>query len=471
MFKVKSCALVLVVHLTGFSTLAYADKELSKGDLRWINEEVAALITTHEISVFKDIDSKDRKLFRKLFWARRDTNLSTDKSEFEEQFKRQSKIADKQYKQGKVKGYATDMGKIFLLLGAPTETSQGSSGEVMWTYAPDPQLSLPDGITFTFQKSAMVTSDELAETLNRVKTRFISNPTVVFSTNAEGRLLEPAGKPDPNSPANQILLALRESQTPSSDIPFETMIAFFRAGEGSIYIPILFKMDGAPLTWEMDSASATVFGVAENTDGHPIYQFEKPANLTRAVDGHTAFEMPIQLQPGRYNLYLGVRDNTTTTAGTQIVPLEVPDFSSGKLVLSSVLVYNEGREVSDPPGTPGHAFQFGPVKFSPTRRFQKTESLGLMFFVYGFGVDSASGQPNITRQYTLFKDGQRRGQTAEDPLQADAEMDQGVDYWELELSRYDPGAYKIQIKITDHVLDEVLTKEIEFVLEGESTGQ
>ena len=61
----------------------------------------------------------------------------------------------------------------------------------------------------------------------------------------EGRLLEPR-KIDPNSPANKILTALRETKATSSDVPFETSFAFFRATEGSIYIPILYEIDETP---------------------------------------------------------------------------------------------------------------------------------------------------------------------------------------------------------------------------------
>jgi GWxTD domain-containing protein len=441
------------------------DNELKGKDLRWLEEEVAPIITAEEENIYRAIDKKDRKLFKEIFWSRRDPQPRTKDNEFEDEFKNRRKAADKQYKSKGVKGYATDMGKVFILLGPPTRT-EGSGPNATWHYDPNAKAGLPDGLTVKFAGGKMEASEDLEKSLELARNRLVTNPTVMYVRSMEGRLLEPRTS-DPNSPANQILTALRETKSTAADVPFETSFAYFRAAAGQIYIPILYEIDASTLTWQGDESNVAVFGLVENTEGFPMYQFDEPTKLKKASDGRTLAEIPVQLQPGKYTLYTGVRDNQTATAGTKIVELEVPDYFTGEFGMSSVVVYNMAQETTDQAGIPGHAFQFGTVKFQPAHHFTKDDAIGFFFFVYGLG--NIGGAPNITGQYIFYLDGARKGATKDEALQANES--QAVGNAEIPLSGFEPGNYKLRIKITDHVLNKTLNEEIEFVVEGESATQ
>jgi GWxTD domain-containing protein len=459
--KFRTIALLLLIGMAvGFATTVQAQPELKGKDLRWLEEDVAALITAEEERIYRAIEKDDRKLFKEIFWKRRDPNPATKSNEFEDEFKDKSKQADKMFKQGKTKGYATDMGKVFLILGEPTSKEQGK-----WVYGPNPQKGIPDGLTVEFQGNRLAANEETQKALDLVKSRYITNPTVLYARNLEGRLLEPR-EFDPNSPAGKILKGMRETKTATADVPFEASMSYFRASEGSIYIPILYDVDDSALTWSGDTAEATVFGVVENQEGFPMYQFEEEATLQKGTDGRTLYELPIQLQPGKYTLYTGVMDKSSSTAGTKITEMEVPDYYNGELVMSSVVVYNEGKEVSEPAGTPGHAYQFGAVKFNPATHFTKEQSIGLFFFVYGLGV-GADGQPKITGQYVFFRDGEKKGQTGDSDLQANESQAVGNAEIPLSIPNFDePGAWKMQVKVTDHILKKTLRTEVDFVIDG-----
>jgi hypothetical protein len=309
----------------------------------------------------------------------------------------------------------------------------------------------------------LVADEATQKALDLVKSRYITNPTVLYARNLEGRLLEPR-EFDPNSPASKILKSMRETKSTSADVPFETSMSYFRASEGSIYIPVFYVLDGSAMSG--DTMDATIFGVVENQEGFPMYQFEEEATLERGDDGRVTYELPIQLQPGKYTLYTGIRDNSSSTAGTAIEEMEVPDFYAGDLVMSSVVVYNEGKEVSEPAGTPGHAFQFGAVKFNPATHFTKEQAIGLFFFVYGLGV-GPDGQPKITGQYVFFRDGEKKGQTGDSELQANETQAVGNAEIPLSIPNFDePGEWKMQVKVTDHILKKTLRTEVDFVIDG-----
>ncbi len=98
--QAKLCSLAMAMGLTllvGSSAYAKGDK-LSKNDKKWLKEEVAALITAEEIEIFEDLKSKDRKLFKEIFWARRDPDPMTPKNEFIDEYKERVKAADENIK-------------------------------------------------------------------------------------------------------------------------------------------------------------------------------------------------------------------------------------------------------------------------------------------------------------------------------------------------------------------------------------
>ncbi len=494
--------------LLGSAPTAHAVEKLSKEDKRWLEQEVAALITPEEIEIFKDIDSKDRGLFKVIFWTRRDPDPSTSENEFREAFEAAVEIADRQLAAPGRKGSTTDMGQVFVLFGNPDHHDQGNEGDtehrsdpgswestlppvapvseetdpnpsafpdmefgelgesdhtsiMTWVYNPNPSLGFPTGLNIRFRTMPgfgyrLIRSEEIKQALERVKTIYISNPSLTYARNGEGRLIKPGGiNVDTGSPARQILNAMRNTQVTSPDLSFDTTIAFFRSTEGAVYVPILFELSDAP-------SQATVFGLIENPAGEPVQQFEEQANLIRASDGRTLYEIPTQLTPGRYKLYLGVRDKESAAVGTRILELDVPDYSSGNLVLSSVVLYNEGTKAREPAGTPGRAFQFGSAKFQPARTFTQKDTLGFFYFVYGLGFD-AGGKPNITGQCIFYRDGKRIGQTKEEPLVT--EVNHAVGNAEIPLSGFEPGKYRMEIRVTDRVGGQITIKDVEFVLE------
>ena len=94
--------------------------------------------------------------------------------------------------------------------------------------------------------------------------------------------------------------------------------------------------------------------------------------------------------------------------------------------------------------------------------FTQSDALGLFFFVYGFGLN-ATGQPSVTSQFVLSHNGESRGQTPAQPIEAGA--DQGIGYLEIPLESFDPGNYKVQVKVNDQVANQMITEDIEFVLQ------
>jgi GWxTD domain-containing protein len=493
-------AVALAAGLVVASGTASAQEKLSKADKNWVEKEVSALITGSEKATFDQINKDDRKLFKDLFWIRRDFNPQTPENEFQKDYEARVKAADENFKGRGQKGSESDMGKIFLLLGGPNRQERGarasggpspepsadpgSGGEdpgsepglgslsgaegdaqaTTWIYDPSPGLGIPNGLTVSFRQQSefgyrMVSTDELTKQLERVKERLVANPAVNYARDENGRLRKADMKYDPNSPSKLALKALQETGQTSDAISFEVKPSFFRATGGQIYVPLDFVL-GAGL----NADKAMVFGSVVNSDGITIHQFEESAEIAKDVGGQQVWEMPLQVQPGAYKLYLGIMDEAGTTTGTKIVDIDVPDLSTTELQLSSILMFSEGKQIGEAMGSAGKAFLLGGYHFTPKREMVYTtkDQLSGVFYAYNYGV--AGDKPNLTVHLTFSKDGQGRGATKDEPFMLQTpEMALTIFDIPLSIKNFqEPGNYKVTVMVTDHVTQKTIAQEIPF---------
>jgi len=497
--------------LIGFAATGLAQEKLSGRDKKWMEKEVGPIITKQEIAMFQQISKDDRKLFKELFWMRRDFDRATKENEFKKGYEARVDVADKNFKIRGAKGSESDMGKIFLLLGNPSQQQRGRSADAAglpgagggdgpggpggpgganpagdgagvdaaqlnrgggtssttWVYDPNPQMGIPDGLAVEFRNQGqfgmrLANGNDIAERLERVKERFITNPGINYARDEKGRLKKPDNKFDPNSPAKLLLASLRETGEISTDIDFTLSPVFFRSSAGQIFIPIdVVISDG------LSGEDVTIFGSVENADGFEIYQFEEPATVSKTKGGKHAYELPLQFPPGLYTLYVGLLDESQVH-GTQIIDLDVPDFDSGELKISSMLLFSEAEQTGDEMAQFGNAFLFGGYHFTPKREMVYTtkDQFSGVFNAYNFGVEG--DKPELTVQVRFFKDGKKRGQTKEEPFMLQsAEVALTIFDIPLSLPNFkDPGVYRIEVHVMDKIKGERLKEEFELVIEG-----
>lgn len=512
MFNETLRAVAVVTSLLVASvTFTFAQDKLSKGDQEWMEKEVGAIITDQEEAMFQEISKDDRKLFKELFWMRRDFDPTTSDNEFEDIYERRMKEADDAFKERGRKGHETDMGQMLLLLGPPAQQVRGgrdaapapgasppsvdanaepgagggqsqsgmsdfgnsNSQSVTWVYDPNPQLGIPDGLTIEFRQQSqfgfrIVDRDELEPSLERVRQRLISNPAVNYVRDENGRLRKADARFDPNSPAKLALRALQDTGETSDAIAFSVDPRFYAASAGQIYVPMDIAIESG-----IGKGKATVFGAVENSDGFTIYQFEEEAEIVEEEDGHLTWELPLQLQPGLYTLYMGVMDENNTVTGTKVFDLDVPDFTGTELTLSSILMFSDAEQTGEVMGAPGKAFMFGGYHFEPKRDnvYTQSDNLEGIFYAYNYGVQG--DKPNLTLDVSFTKDGEPRGRVPQTPLmQQTPDMSLHIFGYGLNIRNFeDPGDYVLTLKVTDHVNGTTVTKEIPFVMEGGSGGQ
>ena len=86
------------------------------------------IITDQEEKIFREMPLEDRREFIVDFWARRDPDPSTPENEFRSLYYTRLAVADKAFRTG-IPGWMTDQGRIYILLGPPTDVIKKSAGD------------------------------------------------------------------------------------------------------------------------------------------------------------------------------------------------------------------------------------------------------------------------------------------------------------------------------------------------------
>src|ERR1700733_3612328 len=103
-------------------------KELETPYRKWLNEDVAYIITDEERKAFKRLSTDDeRETFIEDFWLRRDPTPDTEENEYKEEHYRRIAYANEHYASG-IPGWKTDRGKIYIMYGPADEVESHPSG-------------------------------------------------------------------------------------------------------------------------------------------------------------------------------------------------------------------------------------------------------------------------------------------------------------------------------------------------------
>ncbi len=121
-YKVKVRLLIrgILLALLGLTMAAAAQQEEKEDPFKkWLEEDVAYIISAEEKDVFRNLTTEDEKLvFIEQFWRSRDPDPRTEENEFRSEHFRRIAYANDKFAAGKP-GWKTDRGMIYIKFGPP----------------------------------------------------------------------------------------------------------------------------------------------------------------------------------------------------------------------------------------------------------------------------------------------------------------------------------------------------------------
>lgn len=116
--RILPCALLLV-FIAGSASAALSPKYDA-----WRNGPVQWIMTSEEQRAWRALKTdEEASTFIDLFWARRDPSPGTPTNDYRDQFYGRVGFADAKFGEGKIAGSMTDRGRVYIVLGKPTEWS------------------------------------------------------------------------------------------------------------------------------------------------------------------------------------------------------------------------------------------------------------------------------------------------------------------------------------------------------------
>ncbi|HUA58671.1 MAG TPA: GWxTD domain-containing protein [Verrucomicrobiae bacterium] len=494
-------------------------KELETPYRKWLNEDVAWIITDEERAAFKRLQTdEEREQFIEQFWLRRDPTPDTVENEYKEEHYRRIAYANEHFASG-IPGWKTDRGQIYIKYGPPDEIEDHSSGGF---YERPPEEGGGETSTFPFQQwryryiEGIGTNViiEFVDTTMSGEFRMTMDPSekdaLLYVPGAGLTLMEEMGLSDKTQRFNNTdgtHLGQAFGGTPESMNEFTRLDTFaklqrppeikYKDLEAEVtskinynllpmrvraeYFPITDASVQCNFTVEFDNkdlqftnkegyqkAVVHILGSVTSMTRRPIANFEEETVVTSPTEylsveaaKKSIYQKSIPLMPGTYRLKVIVKDITAGNLGHMELPINVPRLDPDKVAGSSLVLADLIEKV--PMRNIGTGmFVIGDSKVRPRMNdtFRRDEKLWIYMKIYHLQADETTHRPVGTVQYELFKAGSNEkiiDHTEDFAALDNLSSTQATIEKGLSLGSLPPGQYTIRLTVTDKNRNQVFT--------------
>jgi GWxTD domain-containing protein len=498
-------------------------KELDNAYKKWLNEEVAYIITDEERSAFLRLNNnEEREQFIEQFWLRRDPTPDTVENEFKEEHYRRIAYANEHYASG-IPGWKTDRGRIYIIWGPADEIESHPSGG---SYDRPPEEGGGSTSTYPFEKwryrylegigndiilefvdptlsgeyrLTMDPSEKDALTLvpgaglSELEAMGMASKTERFSRSDGTRLPSALGGTPvrmgeferlelyakvqrPPAVKFKDLEAVVTSRILRNQIQFDYRFDFLRVVGDTVLVPITVQVPNKQLTFQnhegVHSATMNLFSRITTLGGRVVQTFEDvisrdfPESLLQAsLKGFSVYQKAVPLRPGLYRLDIVIKDVQSGNVGVVNTRLAVPRYADDKLEASSLILADQMERVPAKQIGLGQ-FVLGSTKVRPklNQEFATNEKMGIFLQVYNLKVDDKTHKSNASIEYHIRKDQQEVLKLAESSEQLNQNGDQITIERMVPLNGLQSGRYKLEVQATDELTKQTISRSAEFTV-------
>ena len=439
-------------------------KELETPWRKWLDEDVAYIITDEEKKTFKGLKTDDeRESFVESFRLRRDPTPDTEENEYREEHYRRIAYANEHFASG-IPGWKTDRGRVYIEYGAADEVESHPAGG---SYERPYEEGGGETSTYPFEKWRYRYIEgmgnniilEFVDTTMSGEYRLTMDPSekdaLLYVPNAGLTLMEQMGLackndrftrtdgthlgtgsqplPDSMNEFNRLEQYAKIFRPPAikytdlesivtSNIKYNLLPMKVRAD----YIPVTGSSSLTNVTLQFErkdlqfkqkdtlsTASVHVYGRVTSMTGKPITYFEEDLEvpiptemLEKAIGGSDIYQRSLLLKPGRYRLSVAAKDTVGGNTTSYTMALDVPHMEDDVLSASSLILADQIEPVATRNIGTGQ-FVIGPVKVRPRmdNTFKRSEKLGIYVQFYNFEVDEQTKKPLGEIEYEVEKKG------------------------------------------------------------------
>jgi GWxTD domain-containing protein len=396
--------------------------ELTKTYKKWLDEDVAYIITDEERAAFKQLSNdEERDNFIEAFWQRRDPTPDTEENEYKEEHYQRIAYANEHFAAG-VPGWRTDRGRIYIVFGKADEIESHPSGGSyqrpmeegggetstfpfeQWRYRYIEGIGQEVIIEFvdtcmcgeyhmTMDRSE---KDALLMTPNAGLTMWeqmgMSNKAARFNGGGLERLgVGPESTMLQSKQFDRLEQFAKLQQAPKikftdlteevnskvilNPMPFDVRSDFVKVTSDTVLVPVTIQMRNRDITFVnkegVQRGTVNIYGKLSTLTNKIVQTFEDtvqvdvPAELLpRTAENASVYWKAMPLRPGHYKLYIAVKDVNGDRKGVYSRSVTVPEYSEDKLATSSLIVADQMEKVPTTQIGSG-SFVIGTMKVRP----------------------------------------------------------------------------------------------------------
>ncbi len=299
---------------------------------KWLHEEVVYIITDQERADFKRLETDtERDRFIKDFWERRNPTPGSARNEYREEHYRRISTANHRFA-GRIPGWKTDMGRIYIQYGPPDEIDSHSEGG---TYIRPQEEGGGQIVTYPFEQWRY-------KFIQGIGTNIILE-FVDKDKSGEYRLtMDPSEREVlPSKPPElkyRDLEAVVSTSHAYNLLPLKVRVSYVPVTSSAVWVKLTIQFDTKDLRFDdkegVSTASVEIYGQISTLARRPLAPFEDVVNVRQTTaalpnfieaNPSQVYEKSLPLQPGRYRLNVAVKDLESKNRGTYEMILDVPE--------------------------------------------------------------------------------------------------------------------------------------------------
>ena len=270
-------------------------------------------------------------------------------------------------------------------------------------------------------------------------------------------------------------------------MPFDVRADFVKVTSDTVLVPVTIQMKNRDITFVnkegVQRGTVNIYGKLSTLTNKIVQTFEDtvqvdvPAELLpRTAENASVYWKALPLRPGRYKLYVAVKDVNGDRKGIWSRSIVVPEYSEDKLATSSLIVADQMEPVPTKAIGSG-SFVIGTTKVRPrvgpsdgkpaTFKRDKDQKLNFWMQVYNLGVDEKTHKASATFEYDITNIATNKPvvQKVESTDTMGNVGDQVTLQKSIAAANLQPGVYKIQIKVNDNVSKQTVDPSAMFAVE------
>jgi GWxTD domain-containing protein len=269
-------------------------------------------------------------------------------------------------------------------------------------------------------------------------------------------------------------------------MPFEVMTDFVKVTGDTVLVPVTIQVKNKDITFVskdgIQRGTVNIFGRVTGLTGKVAQTFEDTVQvdvpndlLEKTVEHSSLYWKAIPLRAGRYRFDIVVKDVNGDRVGTWSHGVLVPEFNEDKLASSSLILADHMEKVPTKNVGSG-SFVIGETKFQyphldgangQPASFKREQRMNLWMQVYNLQADDKTKKASANIEYEIVNVANNQP-VLHSSESTDAMGNVGEQITlekSLALTSFQPGVYKLTVKVADNVSKQQIAPSVRFAVE------